>query len=317
MNNNQLFIALFIMSAINMVGLMYLVVHQLRSRRLHVAQGSILLDSSALMDGRIIDVASTGVLTADLIVPRSVIREMQLLADKADHEKRDRARAGLDNIAKLQAMDVVSVNIVNDGLVDAGGVDERLLALAQKYQAAIATVDYNLNKVARTISVTVINVNELAQLLRAKLIPGEQADIKLIQEGSSREQAVGYSDDGTMIVVENGKHFVGQTVKIEVVRLLQTEAGRMIFANIVPSKEKPAKTNRTTAKTKVARSVSSKTTRKSIAAVKPQTTAGWHSDGEQKNADPKANTLKSAQPAKPRARSIAQTEQDLVRLANQ
>lgn len=208
----------------------FLTIMKLRQRSLKVARGSILLDTCSIMDGRIIDVARTGIITAEIIIPRSVVRELQLLADKADHDKRVRARKGLDNIRELQKLDSVSVVIINDGLVDSGGVDERLLDLAKKYDAAIATTDYNLNKVAKVIDVTVINVNELAQILRVQLLPGETTEVELIQPGANREQAVGYLDDGTMVVVEDAKSQIGQKIKVEIVRSLQTEAGRMMFA---------------------------------------------------------------------------------------
>ena len=219
-----------VVATITVVETTYLTIMKLRQRSLKVARGSILLDTCSIMDGRIIDVARTGIITAELIIPRSVVRELQLLADKADHDKRVRARKGLDNIRELQRMDSVSVVVINDGLVDAGGVDERLLELAQKYDAAIATTDYNLNKVAKVINVNVINVNELAQMLRAQLLPGETVDIELIQPGANREQAVGYLDDGTMVVVEDARNQIGQKVRVEIVRSLQTEAGRMMFA---------------------------------------------------------------------------------------
>ncbi len=190
-----------------------LMVLKLRQRNPKVARGSILLDTSSIMDGRIVDVARSGVITAEIIIPRSVVRELQLLADKADHDKRLRARKGLDNIRVLQRMDAVSVAIVNDGLVDSGGVDERLLELAQKYDASIATTDYNLNKVAKVINLTVINVNELSQMLRAQLLPGERIEVELIQPGANRDQAVGYLEDGTMVVVEDAKAQIGHRCK--------------------------------------------------------------------------------------------------------
>ena len=210
-----------------------LMVLKLRQRNPKVARGSILLDTSSIMDGRIVDVARSGVITAEIIIPRSVVRELQLLADKADHDKRLRARKGLDNIRVLQRMDAVSVAIVNDGLVDSGGVDERLLELAQKYDASIATTDYNLNKVAKVINLTVINVNELSQMLRAQLLPGERIEVELIQPGANRGQAVGYLEDGTMVVVEDAKAQIGHRLTVEIVRSLQTEAGRMMFAKKV------------------------------------------------------------------------------------
>ena len=199
-----------------------------------IARGSILLDTSSIMDGRIIDVAATGILTAELIIPRSVIREMQLLADKADHDKRARARAGLENVKKLQKLETVAVAMVNDGFAEKG-VDERLLELATKYDASIATTDFNLNKVAKTMDITVINVNELAQVLRMQYLPGERLEVQLASTGQNRDQGVGYLEDGTMVVVEGGKSLIGQKVRAEVVRSLQTEAGRMMFASLLKS----------------------------------------------------------------------------------
>ena len=220
-------------------------VKNLREKRLKVARGSLLLDTSAIMDGRIVDVAKSGIITAEIIVPRSVINEMQLLADKADHEKRARARKGLENVRELQKMETVGVTIVNDGRVGSGGVDERLLELAKNYDASICTTDFNLNKVAKVVGATVVNVNELSQVLRAQLLPGEIIDLQLTGAGANRDQAVGYLPDGTMVVVESAKNLVGQKIRVEIIRSLQTEAGRMMFAEKVNSptpayKPKPA-----------------------------------------------------------------------------
>lgn len=217
----------------------FLTVRKLREKRLKVARGSLLLDTSAIMDGRIVDVAKSGIITAEIIVPRSVISEMQLLADKADHEKRARARKGLENIRELQKMDSVAVSIINDGQVGAGGVDERLLELATRYDASICTTDYNLNKVARVVKIGVVNVNELAQMLRVQHLPGEIIDIEITSAGQNREQGVGYLPDGTMVVVENTKNQIGQNLRVEVIRSLQTEAGRMIFAKKLANQIKP------------------------------------------------------------------------------
>ena len=223
-------IILIIIAIIILVETTFLTIMKLKQRTLKVARGSLLLDTSAIMDGRIVDVAKTGVITAELIVPRSVINELQLLADKADHDKRSRARAGLENVRELQRMDTVTVTVVNDGRVGSGGVDERLLELAKNYDASIATTDYNLNKVAKVVGITVVNVNELAQMLRVQHLPGEAVEIQLMQPGANREQAVGYLEDGTMVVVEDAKHLIGQKLRVEIVRSLQTEAGRMMFA---------------------------------------------------------------------------------------
>lgn len=234
-------IILIIIASVIMFETTFLTIMKLKQRTLKVARGSILLDTSAIMDGRIVDVAKTGVITAELIVPRSVVNELQLLADKADHDKRSRARAGLENIRELQRMETVAVAIVNDGRVGSGGVDERLLELAKNYDASIATTDYNLNKVAKVVGITVVNVNELAQMLRVQHLPGEAIEIQLIQPGANREQAIGYLDDGTMVVVEDAKHLIGQKLHVEIVRSLQTEAGRMMFAQKVKNMSRPAK----------------------------------------------------------------------------
>ena len=221
---------MIIVSVITLVEVSYLAVIKLRQRQLKVVRGSILLDTCAIMDGRIVDLAKTGIITAEIIIPRSVVVEMQLLADKADHEKRIRARRGLENVRVLKAMDTVSVAIVNDGRVGAGGVDERLLDLARNYDASIATIDFNLNRVAKAMDVPVINVNEIAQVMRAKYFPGDIVAITILQAGSSRNQAVGYLEDGTMVVVEEARDKIGETMKVKITRSLQTEAGRMMFA---------------------------------------------------------------------------------------
>ena len=309
----------------------YLTIMKLRQRSLKVARGSILLDTSSIMDGRIIDVARSGIITAELIIPRSVVRELQLLADKADHDKRVRARKGLDNIRELQKIDSVSVVIVNDGQA-ANGVDEQLLELAQKYDAAIATTDYNLNKVARVINVSVINVNELAQMLRAKFLPGETVEIELIQAGANREQAVGYLEDGTMVVVEDAKNLIGQTVKVEIVRSLQTEAGRMMFAKKVHvdnNRQNKTANNHAGGNNGKAPNNSARARKGKISSTtsrvreKLTTTSGkikaapaFHSD--QLNQLKRSNTTTGQPQHKPAPRRSADAaEADMVRLANQ
>lgn len=309
----------------------YLTIMKLRQRSLKVARGSILLDTSSIMDGRIIDVARSGIITAELIIPRSVVRELQLLADKADHDKRVRARKGLDNIRELQKIDSVSVVIVNDGQA-ANGVDEQLLELAQKYDAAIATTDYNLNKVARVINVSVINVNELAQMLRAKFLPGETVEIELIQAGANREQAVGYLEDGTMVVVEDAKNLIGQTVKVEIVRSLQTEAGRMMFAKKVHvdnnrqnktannhaggNNGKVSNNSARARKGKVSSTTSRVREKLTTTSGKIKAAPAFHSD--QLNQLKRSNTIAGQPQHKPAPRRSADAaEADMVRLANQ
>lgn len=200
----------------------------------------ILLDTSVLMDGRIVAVAKTGFIGGTLVIPRSVIGELQFLADAADHDKRARARSGLDVVAELQALPNVDVDILQDGNKADEGVDQRLLNLAKKRGAVVCTLDYNLNKVALVEDIAILNVNELAQSLRMAYLPGERLMLELAQKGQDAHQAVGYLPDGTMVVVEHAAKQMGQTVEVEIIRSLQTAAGRMMFAKQIATREKPA-----------------------------------------------------------------------------
>lgn len=216
------------------------------------------VDTSVLMDGRILPIAETGFITADLVIPRSVIGELQLLADGGDNDKRARARYGLDIARKLRACDMVNVRILADTDLQ-GGVDDRLLALAKKYGGMVCTIDYNLNKVAQVEGIAVVNVNELAKNVRLAYLPGDTVQIDLIQKGQDNHQGVGYLEDGTMVVVENASKYVGKRVSIEIIRALQTDAGRMMFARIA---------------TVAARTVGQKTPEAKRTATKKVTSAG-------------------------------------------
>lgn len=197
----------------------------------------ILLDTSVLIDGRIVTIAKTGFIGGTLVIPRSVVGELQLLADTADHDRRARARYGLDVVAELQAITTIEVDILQDGSKASEGVDERLLELAKKSGAAICTLDYNLNKVALVENITILNVNELAQGLRMAHLPGERLLLELVQKGQDAHQAVGYLPDGTMVVVEHASKLMGQAVEVEIIRSLQTAAGRMMFAKQIGGAE--------------------------------------------------------------------------------
>jgi len=211
----------------------YLLAKLPKSSVIKAKDRAILVDTSVLMDGRITNIAATGFIGGTLVVPRSVIGELQLLADQADADKRARARHGLDVVSTLQGMDGVEVEILQDGSKAAEGVDERLLTLAKRHSAVICTLDYNLNKVAVVEGIKVLNINELAQSLRMQHLPGEQMMIELTQKGQDNHQGVGYLSDGTMVVVEQSNKYIGQTVQVEVVRSLQTAAGKMMFARRV------------------------------------------------------------------------------------
>lgn len=191
---------------------------------------AILVDTSVLMDGRIAAVAQTGFIGGTLVIPRSVIGELQFLADHADADKRARARYGLDVVTELQAMERVDVELLQDGSHAREGVDDRLLKLAKQHGAVIMTLDYNLNKVAAVEGTEVLNLNELAQSIRMEHLPGEKITLEIIQKGQDAHQGVGYLPDGTMVVIDQANSQIGQTLDVEIVRNLQTAAGRMIFA---------------------------------------------------------------------------------------
>jgi len=193
----------------------------------------IFVDTSVLIDGRIISIAESGFITSTLFIPRSVVGELQFLADNADTEKRSRARHGLDIVKELQAMTNVKVEIFNDGTKAEEGVDNRLLKLAKEYNGAICTIDFNLNKVAQVEGIVVLNVNDLAKTLRMAYLPGEKTRLELTQKGNDSHQAVGHLADGTMVVVEHANSQIGKIVEIEFIRGLQTAAGKMMFARLV------------------------------------------------------------------------------------
>lgn len=200
----------------------------------------ILVDTSVLIDGRIVSVAKSGFVTDTLAIPRSVVGELQYLADTADHEKRARARHGLDVINELQQLSHIKVQILQDSTTVKEGVDERLLLLAKKYNASVCTVDYNLNKVAIVEGIRVLNINELAQSLRMAYLPGERTLLALTQKGQDSHQAVGHLPDGTMVVVENAFSKIGTSAEVEFIRSLQTAAGKMMFAKVVDQTGKQA-----------------------------------------------------------------------------
>lgn len=204
----------------------------------------VYVDTSALMDPRLVAVAQTGFLSDEMIVPRSVIAELQLLADGKDHDKRVRARAGLDAIRELERVVYFNLTILDDPL-DHTPVDNRLLELAKAGRGAILTNDFNLQKVAATGHIDVLNLNALALVLRNEYLPGERATVKLVSTGSGPNQGVGYLKDGTMVVVDKAKSHIGKEVEVEFERLNQTAAGTMMFAKLTPN-AKPSKTPRQT-----------------------------------------------------------------------
>lgn len=207
-------------------------------RQTGVKKQYIFLDTSVLIDGRIVAVASSGFMSGTIAIPRSVIGELQYMADNADHEKRLRARHGLDVARILQDLKTVNVVLFQDGSKAEEGVDERLINLAKKHSGLICTIDYNLNKVAAVEGITVCNVNDLAKNLRMEYLPGEKTKLELVQKGQDIHQGVGYLSDGTMVVVERASSKIGKLVEVEFIRSLQTAAGKMMFARIAESQSK-------------------------------------------------------------------------------
>jgi uncharacterized protein YacL len=194
------------------------------------APPAILLDTSVIIDGRIADICRTGFIQGELIVPLFVLNELQHVADSADTLRRNRGRRGLEILRQLQEDSPVPVRLIDADAPNVREVDDKLIALAKELGAFILTNDYNLNRVAELQAVPVLNVNELANAVKTVLLPGENFTIHVLQEGKEYNQGVGYLDDGTMVVVEEGMSYIGATIDVTVNKVLQTAAGRMIFA---------------------------------------------------------------------------------------
>ncbi|NWF68439.1 MAG: PIN domain nuclease [Chloroflexi bacterium] len=190
----------------------------------------LLLDTSVLIDGRIVEIAKTGFLGGTLIVPRFVLNELHQVADSSDPLRRNRGRRGLAKLTELQRNNLAPVKIIEDEVEEINEVDAKLVALGMQMDAPILTNDFNLNRVAEAQGVMVLNINLLANAVRSVYIPGETFPIHIIQEGREYGQGVGYLEDGTMVVVENGKAYMDRTIRVTVTKLINKETGRMIFA---------------------------------------------------------------------------------------
>jgi len=191
-----------------------------------------LLDTSAIVDARIADVAATGFLAGPLLVPRFVLRELQRLADAGDAARRGRGKRGFEALQRLQGVAGVTVDIVDDDVGEIREVDLKLVELARRRGASLVTTDYNLNRLAEVSGIMVLNVNDLAGALRPVVLPGDTLRVQVSREGKEPGQGVGFLEDGTMLVVDQGRKLVGQEVAVVVTSALQTSAGRMIFARL-------------------------------------------------------------------------------------
>jgi uncharacterized protein YacL len=188
-----------------------------------------ILDTSVIIDGRIVDIAETGFVDGAIVIPQFVLRELQLVADSSDSMKRNRGRRGLDILQRLQKMADLNVQIVEDDFPQVRDVDMKLIELAKLYACKIVTNDFNLNKVAQLHGVEVLNINELANALKPVVLPGETMRVFILKEGKEYNQGVAYLDDGTMVVVDNARKMISKTIDVAVTSVLQTTAGKMIF----------------------------------------------------------------------------------------
>jgi uncharacterized protein YacL len=210
-----------------------LVIPYVKFKRQELKEEQIVVDTSSIIDGRILDVVKTGFLEAKLIVPRFVLNELRALADSTDHVKRQKGKRGIEILHSLNKEPMVEVEIYDDPVEGVDTVDEKIVKLGYSMDAKILTTDYNLNRIAQLQGVKVLNINDLANALKPTFAAGERMTIKVIKEGKEHNQGVGYLEDGTMVVVENGKWMVGKTVDVEVTSILQSPSGRIVFTKLI------------------------------------------------------------------------------------
>lgn len=209
-----------------------IIIPYVRFRRQDMQESLVILDTSAIIDGRIADIYKTKFLDARLVVPRFVLQELQRIADSEDHLKRQKGRRGMEILRAMQKDPAIDLRVHEDDITGTQDVDAKIIRLAKMIEAKVCTTDFNLNRIAGIQGISVLNVNELANAVKSVMFAGEMIEIKLLKEGKEPDQAVGYLEDGTMIVVADGRKHVGQKVKIEVTSILQTQAGKMIFAKV-------------------------------------------------------------------------------------
>lgn len=209
-----------------------LIIPYVRFQRKELKEETIVIDTSIIIDARILDIVKTGFLEARFVVPRFVLNELQALADSTDHMKRQKGKRGIEVLHSLKKEQNIEIDIYNEEVEGVKSVDEKVVVLAQTLDAKILTTDYNLNRIAQLQGIKVLNINDLANALKPTFVAGERFPIKLIKEGKEHNQAVGYLEDGTMVVVENAKWLIGKTVDIEVTSVLQSPSGRIVFTRL-------------------------------------------------------------------------------------
>jgi uncharacterized protein YacL len=209
-----------------------IIIPYIRLRRQDQAEEIVLLDTSVIIDGRIQDILKTRFVEGKMVIPRFVLKELQQIADSTDPIKRQRGLRGLEILHVIQKDSASSISFNEEEFPEVPDVDSKLVKLAKLLESKILTVDYNLNRVATLQGVKVLNINELANALKPVVFPGERMQIKLLKEGKEYNQAVGYLEDGTMVVIEDGRKFIGQELRVIVTSVLQTPAGRIIFTKM-------------------------------------------------------------------------------------
>jgi uncharacterized protein YacL len=209
-----------------------IIIPYVRLRRQDQAEEMVLLDTSVIIDGRIVDICKAKFLEGKIIIPRFVLNELQQIADSTDPLKRQRGRRGLEILHIIQKELGQDITLHEEEFPETHEVDAKLVKLAKLIEAKILTVDFNLNRIATLQGIKVLNINELSNALKPVVFPGEQMEVKLIKEGKEHNQAIGYLEDGTMVVVEDSRRLIGQEAKVVVTSVLQTQAGRMIFAKM-------------------------------------------------------------------------------------
>ena len=209
-----------------------LVIPYVKFKRQSQREEAVVVDTSSIIDGRILDIVKTGFIEARFIVPRFVLNELHALADSTDHMKRQKGKRGIEILHSLKKEPNIEVEVSDQNVDIVKGVDEKIIKLAQIIDAEVLTTDYNLNRIAQLQGVKVLNINDLANALKPTFVAGQRFSLKLMKEGKEHNQAVGYLEDGTMVVVENSRRLVGKTVSIEVTSVLQSSSGRIVFTKL-------------------------------------------------------------------------------------